>query len=98
MDAGINNVIYMELFSGPKMANGICGKTIDTGTIDRGSTVYDILALWDGNVKEMWLMMFHRCLDAKSDPDFYCHMYDSSIHYMAFTHSDPLQTCGLLVQ
>jgi hypothetical protein len=37
--AGINNVIYMELFSGPKMANGICGKTIDTGTIDRGSTV-----------------------------------------------------------
>jgi hypothetical protein len=39
MDAGINNVIYMELYSGPKMANGICGKTIDTGTIDRGSTV-----------------------------------------------------------
>jgi hypothetical protein len=37
----INNVIYMELFSGPKMANGICGKTIHTGTIDRGSTVYD---------------------------------------------------------
>jgi hypothetical protein len=39
MDAGINNVIYMELYSGPKMANGICGKTIDTGTIDQGSTV-----------------------------------------------------------
>ena len=29
----------MELYSGPKMANGRCGKTIDTGTIDRGSTV-----------------------------------------------------------
>jgi len=41
MDAGINNVIYMELYSGPKMANGRCGKTIDTGTIDRGSTVYE---------------------------------------------------------
>ena len=40
MDAGISNVIYMELYSGPKMANGRCGKTIDTGTIDRGSTVY----------------------------------------------------------
>ena len=40
MGAGINNVIYMELYSGPKMANGRCGKTIDTGTIDRGSTVY----------------------------------------------------------
>ena len=39
MDAGINNVIYMVLYSGPKMANGRCGKTIDTGTIDRGSTV-----------------------------------------------------------
>jgi hypothetical protein len=25
MDAGINNVIYMELNSGPKMANGTCG-------------------------------------------------------------------------
>jgi len=43
MDAGINNVIYMELYSGPKMANGRCGKTIDTGTIDRGSTVYSAL-------------------------------------------------------
>jgi hypothetical protein len=39
MDVGINNVIYMELYSGPKMANGTCGKTIVTGTIDRGSTV-----------------------------------------------------------
>jgi len=44
MDAGISNVIYMELYSGPKMANGRCGKTIDTGTIDRGSSV---LALTD---------------------------------------------------
>jgi hypothetical protein len=40
MDAGIINVIYMELYSGPKMANGTCGNTIVTGTIDRGSTVY----------------------------------------------------------
>jgi hypothetical protein len=40
MDAGINNVIYMELYSGPKMVNGTCGKTIVMGMIDRGSTVY----------------------------------------------------------
>jgi len=40
MDAGINNVIYMELHSGPKMATGACGKTIIAGTIDQGSTVY----------------------------------------------------------
>ena len=46
MDAGINNVIYMELYSGPKMANGRCGKTIDTGTIDRGSTVVCIVKIW----------------------------------------------------
>jgi hypothetical protein len=39
MDAGINNVIYMELHLGPKMANGTCGKTIVAGMIDRGSTV-----------------------------------------------------------
>jgi hypothetical protein len=44
-DAGINNVIYMELYSGPKMANAICGKTIDTGTIDRGSTVFVSLSI-----------------------------------------------------
>jgi hypothetical protein len=39
MDAGINNVIYMELLLGPKMANGTRGKTIIAGTIDQGSTV-----------------------------------------------------------
>jgi len=39
MDAGINNVIYMELHSGPKMANSTCGKMIVAGTIDQGSTV-----------------------------------------------------------
>jgi hypothetical protein len=42
MDAGINNVIYMELHLGPKMANSTCGKTIVAGTIDRGSTVLHI--------------------------------------------------------
>ena len=39
MDAEINNVIYMELNSGPKIANSTCGKTIIAGTIDRDSTV-----------------------------------------------------------
>ena len=40
MDAEINNVIYMELNSGPKIANSTCGKTIDVEMIDRDSTVY----------------------------------------------------------
>ena len=39
MDAEINNVVYMELISGPKIANSTCGKTIDVETIDRDSTV-----------------------------------------------------------
>jgi len=40
MDAEINNFIYMELNSGPKIANSTCGKTIDVETIDRDSTVF----------------------------------------------------------
>ena len=39
MDTEINNVIYMELNSGPKIANSTYGKTIIAGTIDRDSTV-----------------------------------------------------------
>ena len=46
MDAGINNVIYMELHLGPKMTNGTCGKTIFAGTIDRGSTVLSSICMW----------------------------------------------------
>jgi hypothetical protein len=39
INARINNIIYMGLISGPKIANGKCGKTTDAGTMDRGSTV-----------------------------------------------------------
>jgi hypothetical protein len=39
MDAEINNV-YMELYSGPKMAHGKYGKTNIVGLIDQDSTVY----------------------------------------------------------
>ena len=42
MDAEINNVIYMELNSGPKIANSTCGKTINVETIDRDSTVFPV--------------------------------------------------------
>ena len=40
MDAEINNFIYMELNSGPKIANSTCGKTIIAETIERDSTVH----------------------------------------------------------
>ena len=66
MDAGINNVIYMEFYSGPKMANGRCGKTIDTGTIDRGSTIYMSVCLCMyiflyTNMPILWLNTIHVC-------------------------------------
>jgi hypothetical protein len=42
MDAEINNVIYMELHSGQKMAHGKYGKTNVAGSIDRDFTVPDV--------------------------------------------------------
>jgi hypothetical protein len=40
INAEINNVIYMELYSGPKIAHGKYKKTNIAGSIDRDSTVY----------------------------------------------------------
>jgi hypothetical protein len=40
MDAKINNVIYMELYSGPKMAHGKYEKTNVARLIDQDSTVF----------------------------------------------------------
>jgi hypothetical protein len=40
VNAEINNVIYMELYLGPKMAQGKYGKTNVAGSIDRDSTAY----------------------------------------------------------
>ena len=53
MDAEINTVIYMELNSGPKIANSTRGKTIDVETIDRDSTVNEIICICsnDSNVE-----------------------------------------------
>jgi hypothetical protein len=53
MDVEINNVIYMELNSGPKIANSTCGKTIDVETIDRDSTVFC-----------KWELVSAECVDA----------------------------------
>jgi hypothetical protein len=39
INAEINNVIYMELYSGPKMAHGKYEKTNIAVSIDRDSTV-----------------------------------------------------------
>jgi hypothetical protein len=46
MDAEINNVIHMELFSGPKIAHGKYGKTNVVGSIDRDSTVYHMYRMY----------------------------------------------------
>ena len=61
MDAEINNVIYMELNSGPKIANSACGKTIDVETIDRDSTVFatgSISVLKSSCALTQWLKEF----------------------------------------
>jgi hypothetical protein len=42
VDAEINNVIYMELYSGAKMANSKYRKTYVAGSVDRENTVYEI--------------------------------------------------------
>jgi hypothetical protein len=39
MDAEINNIIYMELYSGPKMAHNKYEKTNIASSIDRDTTV-----------------------------------------------------------
>jgi hypothetical protein len=41
MDAEINNITYMELYSGPKMVHGKYEKMNVAGSIDRDSTVND---------------------------------------------------------
>jgi hypothetical protein len=43
MDAEINSVIYMELYSGPKMAHDKYEKTNVARSIDRDSTVLRML-------------------------------------------------------
>jgi hypothetical protein len=41
INAEINNFIYMELYSGPKMAHSKHEKTNVAASIDRDSTVFD---------------------------------------------------------
>jgi hypothetical protein len=40
VDTEINNVIYMELYLGPKMVDGTYRKTYVAGLIDRENTIY----------------------------------------------------------
>jgi hypothetical protein len=42
MEAGRNSVIYMGLILGPNKTDEICGKTMVTGTMHRGSAVYKL--------------------------------------------------------
>ena len=44
MEAGKNSVIYMGLVPRPNKADNICEKTKVTGTMQRGSTVYNFCA------------------------------------------------------
>jgi hypothetical protein len=44
VDAEINNVIYMEHYSGAKVADGKYRKTYDAGLVDRENTVYAFMS------------------------------------------------------
>ena len=61
MDAGINNVIYMELHSGPKMANGTCGN--DTS---RFHCIYIYIYIYMKNARqeilEEWTKSLRLCI------------------------------------
>jgi hypothetical protein len=55
MDAEINNVIYMVLYSGPKMAHDKYKKTNVARSIDRDSTVSDLLNInLQRNIMLVW--------------------------------------------
>jgi hypothetical protein len=56
MDAEINNVIYMELYSGPKMVCGKYGKTNLAGSIDRDSAVQGVLKF----KRKFWRQMVNK--------------------------------------
>ena len=67
MDAEINNVIYMELNSGPKIANSTWGKTIIAGTIDRDSTVATGYGLDGPGIKSRWGARFSAPVQTSSE-------------------------------
>ena len=70
MDVEINNVIYMELNSGPKIANSTCGKTIDVETIDRDSTVVELIHTTCTMYNENGLVIFVEAV-------FFLHVVDN---------------------
>jgi hypothetical protein len=57
VDAEINNVIYMELYSGAKMANGKYRKTYVAGLVDRENTI-DFKKAFDSMDRgKLWTIM-----------------------------------------
>jgi hypothetical protein len=60
MDAEINNVIYMELYSGPNMAHYKYEKTNVARSIDWDSTVFAFLGCYTAWLLEMVLIGYAR--------------------------------------
>jgi hypothetical protein len=46
MEAEKNSIIYMGLIPGPNKTDEVCGKTMVTGTMHRGSTVCASVTSW----------------------------------------------------
>jgi len=90
MDAGINNVICMELHLGPKMANSTCGKMIVAGTIDRGSTVHSVsfpFTSFTFSVEYCWVQYFWLSVESTHTISV------SSLHYIKLFSSKQCIQC-----
>jgi hypothetical protein len=63
MEAGKNIVMYMGLIPGPKKTDEICGKTMVTGTMHRGSTVDHVLVnkMKSGMIQDVRTMRGPKC-------------------------------------
>ena len=80
MDAEINNVIHMELNSGPKIANSTCGKTIDVETIDRDSTVFS-------KECKLWNLLLYNCSQSVITSVALLHLFPSELRSQVFSTS-----------
>jgi hypothetical protein len=63
INAEINNVIYIELYSGPKMVHGKYGKTNVAESIDQDSTVYGPTF---GNAESCLFLFAAQCFNTES--------------------------------
>jgi hypothetical protein len=81
VDAEINNVIYMELNSGAKMADGKYRKTYVAGSVDRENTVLHVNKQY---VTEKYNMMFNFVQDQYGHVHTLTYLYKGEYNPITF--------------